>query len=140
MTTSCSILFSSLEPPTSKELETADYGPAPDTNNQTEMRKLIVKRLKDLTFFDPNSAEVEECSAPEKAWEYDLGRTKPSKTAYFFGWNFLCDVNVKNRMGGYTGFRRSKMLYQNGSIVDGDNFQWAINGANIGGIPIVGGR
>jgi hypothetical protein len=119
---SCNLLFKSLTPPTSKDLEAADYGSPPATGNKEVMRGLVVKRLKDVGYFDPNSAEVEDCSIPEKHWEYSSVNSTMDKTGYSFGWRFLCDVNVKNRLGGYTGFRRSDFLYYNGNVIGSDQF------------------
>lgn len=122
LSTLSSCLFKALTPPTSQELESADYGPPPPTQDKAIMRTLVVRRLKDVGYFDPNSAEVEDCSTPEKHWEYDTGRSTMEKTAYSFGWNFLCDVNVKNRQGGYTGFHRFNFLFSKDTVIGSDQF------------------
>jgi hypothetical protein len=76
-------------------------GPYP-TNWEQALRDTIRK-----TFFDPYSIR-------------DARATSPQTGHLFFqqGWVVCFEANAKNRMGGYTGLKRTAYLLNNGQVVN----------------------
>jgi hypothetical protein len=107
--------------PTTDELNSANYGTKPIPEEVPEMVRSYLKRRG---YFDPNGAEIEDCSEPEKAWKYDPDNFEG--WSYLFGWQVRCDINAKNRMGGFIGFEAYDYLVKDGEIL-------------IGRIPFSGG-
>ena len=103
-----------LKPPTPEELANADYGPKPALE---EVPTMLRKYFKRAGYYDPNGVEIEECSALEKGWRHKLEKRQESR--YYFGWLSSCDINGKNLMGGFIGFRRASYLIHSGEVVEG---------------------
>lgn len=99
--------------PTDSELASANYGIPP---NKSEFSELLRKYLKKSGYKDPNSAQVEDCSDPQKKWQHVEDEYTPK---YFYGWQFECDLNAKNSMGGYVGFSRETFLFKDGEVRTG---------------------
>lgn len=64
------------------------------------------------TLIDPDSMKL-SCAESKKGWIRDLG-FKPHK----YGWVVYCDVNGRNRMGGYAGSRPYAFLFVGNNLVD----------------------
>lgn len=79
--------------PTNSDIRNAYFGEKP---NQQEKLQIINEYVsRDL--IDPESLRL-KCAQPRKGWARPFF-SKPVT----FGYVFACDVNAKNRMGGYTG-------------------------------------
>lgn len=91
--------------PRPEEARTAYFSEKP-TKQETESK---INRYLEQTLFDPYTAKV-SCSQPtEKAWiSYNMFQ-KP-----LYGYLVKCDINAKNRMGGYTGLTEYWFVF-NGS-------------------------
>jgi len=108
--------------PSAEQLANADYGPKP---NNDEIPEMVRRFLKRGGYFDPNGAEIEGCTEPRTVWldEFDCDGgpdyNPTGKTEFIFAWESRCDINSKNRMGGFTGFRRESYTLKNGKVVCG---------------------
>lgn len=100
--------------PNEADLLSANYGNPPPVSALPE---LIKKYLKRKGYKDPNSAEIEDCSAPQKGW---MHAGEKWESIFEYGWQFECDINAKNSMGGYVGFSREKYVYRDGEIKAGN--------------------
>lgn len=89
-------------PPTAQQVASADYGPFPDSYQET-IKTYMASVLK-----DPDSARFDFSRTPVKAW-YGYGE----KT---FGWATCAGVNAKNSYGGYTGSQPSYFFMRNGYV------------------------
>lgn len=91
--------------PRSEEARMADFSEKP-TKQETESK---INRYLEQTLFDPYTAKV-SCSQPtEKSWISNNMFNKPR-----YGFLVKCDINAKNRMGGYTGLTEYWFVF-NGS-------------------------
>lgn len=104
------ILVGCAQPPTTAQLESANYG---QEIGQEEAEKIIKswfqKRLK-----DPYSAQY-EFQKPYKGYVAQSPLIGEKNTHY----GYMCNVGVngKNSYGGYTGMSAYKFLINNGYIV-----------------------
>ena len=76
-------------------------GPYP-TNWEQALRETIRK-----TFFDPYSIRDARATSPQQGHLY-----------FQQGWVVCFEANAKNRMGGYTGLKRTAYLLNNGQVVN----------------------
>ncbi|MBJ6724396.1 hypothetical protein [Geomesophilobacter sediminis] len=90
----------------------ADYGPQP--SKEEAMQK--VKQYLSLVLIDPDSLKLACSDDIRKGWLRDdpLGGT-PN-----FGWLIYCNVNAKNRFGGYTGYKNYFFAINKFSVVSRD--------------------
>ena len=73
-----------------------------------------IKYYLQKTLIDPDSMRV-SCAESKKGWIRELGGGfKPPK----YGWVVYCDVNSKNRMGGYAGSQPYAFLFINSDLID----------------------
>jgi hypothetical protein len=101
----------------------AKYGPEPE---QAQLASIVRKYLKKRGYYDPNGTEIEACAPAKKgwiavdAWETDEeGFTSPSKD-FHFGWRTQCDINGKNRMGGFVGFETIEYIIAENMVKAGN--------------------
>ena len=72
-----------------------------------------IKYYLQKTLIDPDSMRV-SCAESKKGWIRELGGGfKPPK----YGWVVYCDVNSKNRLGGYAGSRPYAFLFINSDLI-----------------------
>lgn len=102
-----------------KDQAPVDPGPRP---TDAEYRQ-IAERAALAGFFDPGSAEFQ--------WPFGIvgGYFKPVLQGKKVGWWTCGQVNGKNRMGGYVGFRTVVVVVNNGAAVfsatgDGGNYDF----------------
>jgi len=101
----------SILPPTTKILQTADYGKYPENYQE------IIKNYMYKVAIDPNSLMYRDWKI-FKDWAWDDKNKK-----YVFGYSVCVYINGKNRFGGYTGwqlyyfFIRDKELYLNKNVL-----------------------
>ena len=78
------------------------------TKQETDSK---IKLYLEQTLYDPYSANV-SCSQPtDKAWISHNMFEKP-----LYGYLVKCDVNAKNRMGGYTGVKEHWFVFNGASF------------------------
>jgi hypothetical protein len=92
--------------PSSWQLATADYGRRP---SDAEAMK-VVKSYMHPRLIDPYSA-VYECERPRKAWT-NLKVFFSDNISY--GYAMRCNINAKNRLGGYTGAESYRFMIHMG--------------------------
>ena len=82
------------------------------TKQETESK---INRYLEQTLYDPYSAKV-SCSQPtDKVWiSYNMFE-KP-----LYGYLVKCDINAKNRMGGYTGLKKHWFVFNGASFQEVD--------------------
>ncbi len=93
-----------LNKPTQLQIDNADYGSCPGS-----YKELIESRVK-RRLIDPYSAVFSEWRGPSKGYFYDINGS-------YFGYRVCCEVNAKNRMGGYTGSQPFYFLIRNGQVI-----------------------
>lgn len=71
----------------------ADFGPRPSDKTAHS----AIKEHLEQTLLDPESMRL-KCSSINKGWAREHIFAPPT-----FGYLIICDVNAKNRMGGYVG-------------------------------------
>ena len=101
--------------PTPEQKAQADYGQKP---TQSELPGMIRKYLKSQEYYDPNGAEIENCTDLVQGWIDNFNYT--DSTPFIFVWTVKCDVNGKNRMGGFTGFQTLEYHLKDGAVIEGD--------------------
>lgn len=106
-------------PPTSAEIDAADYGVAPENPKEQVLAKLKI------ILPDPMSAVVEWQGECVKSWwlypptgtTYLPGfRTPPPPQEVRFGWSIKANINAKNLLGGYVGFRLYTFYFRDGKL------------------------
>ena len=102
--------------PTVEQLKVAHYGSKPLVSNIPQMVRNYLKISK---YYDPNGAEIEECAEPVKGWIDDLSVDYDINNPYLYGWKTQCDINSKNRIGGFTGFKRKSYFIKNDQVIKG---------------------
>jgi hypothetical protein len=90
--------------PTKEEVDRADIGPRPDNAQQ------IVRDHFAQTLFDPYSAVYTFSYGPERGVWVGLGTD--------YGWIVCGTLNAKNRLGGYVGAKRFRVLIAHGRVVE----------------------
>lgn len=91
--------------PKAIDLQTADFGPAPD---QTAIMS-GVKAWMDPKLKDPMSATY-QCGNPRRAWTNVFGNLT-------YGWEVNCMINARNSFGGYVGAKPYGFLFKDGRVV-----------------------
>jgi hypothetical protein len=91
--------------PKQDQIQSAYYGEKPSR----EAALLIVKNYMSNILIDPYSATY-DCDTPRKAWANHVGRI-------YYGYVVFCDINAKNRFGGYVGSELSGFLLNSGKVV-----------------------
>lgn len=89
--------------PTKAELDAASFGFKP-LDYQEKITKLLEQSL-----FDPYSA-VYECSGLCRGYSVPFGGMR----SFRFGWLSICNINAKNRMGAYVGFKPEVIFFESG--------------------------
>jgi hypothetical protein len=113
------LLFSACTPlaPKPDEIRSADYGQMPPQEAVTPLVQTYMSQL----LFDPYSA-VYACGAPLKAWVNWY-------SSLYYGYVVWCNINAKNRFGGYVGAQRQGFLIKDHSVLLHGDF------AYIGYVP-----
>ncbi len=93
-------------PPTSSELENADYGSYP-----ANYKKILENKIK-MALIDEDSAKFRYSGDPLKAW-----KPLTNGNGYVYGWDVCVEVNAKNRMGGYVGYKPYYAFIKNGNVL-----------------------
>ena len=88
-------------PVTQSEIQQAKFTPQP---KQAEIDKEVNSYLK-ANINEPEAAK-KECSPPRKAWARALSY-EPAK----FGWMVVCDVNAKEKSGGFGPLKAYMFLF-----------------------------
>lgn len=91
-----------------EQMANADYGQKMDDSLyvayiQQSLRKSLI---------DPDSLKL-SCANARKGWLRGLGYQPPQ-----FGWVVYCEVNGKNRFGGYTGAKPYVYLFRGDRVID----------------------
>ena len=84
-------------------IDPAKSGPYPQNYRQ------LAKDYVRTTFFDPYSMRDVQISTPHN------GRMFAQQ-----GWVVCIAANAKNRMGGYTGLKKTALLMRDGAVIDAD--------------------
>jgi len=90
--------------PTKEEVDRADIGPRPENAQQ------LVRDHFAQTLFDPYSAVYTFNYGPERGVWVGLGTD--------YGWIMCGTLNAKNRLGGYVGAKRFRVLISHGRVVE----------------------
>ena len=102
------------EPPTSAELESAEYGIPPVGDHAHAIATTFGPTLR-----DPESARY-QLGEPERSWlpryHFDVDRVAPYKSGHVFGWTIRFTVNAKNAFGGYAGAQAYEAFFQEGRL------------------------
>jgi hypothetical protein len=107
------ILTGCISAPSPTELGQMDLG-QPPTKEQYEP---AIKAELDNMLLDPYSAHIEYLTTrPERVWVREPPRIFNMGEVYC-GYLVEVAVNAKNRMGGYTGKKLYKFLFDHGRIV-----------------------
>jgi len=97
--------------PTPQEISTANYGNPPETSDTIGLAR---NKLKAMGYFDPNGAEIENCTEIKKMFIKDKQGSDYSRwdsRAILYGYGFYCDVNSSNRFGAKTGFSKTLLFF-----------------------------
>ena len=101
------VLAACATPVTQSEIQQAKFAAAP---KQAEIDKEVNAYLK-ANINEPEAAK-KECSPPRKAWARAFSYETPK-----FGWMVVCDVNAKEKSGGYGPLKAYMFLFtQNGNF------------------------
>lgn len=99
--------------PTREAIQRADYGEKPnDTFAHTVIKESLVKSL-----IDPDSLKL-GCAESKKGWLRGPGLSSPHN----YGWVIYCEVNAKNRLGGYTGAKPYVYLFRGNQVIATDTY------------------
>jgi len=90
--------------PKPADILAAEFGPKPTQEEVLSSVKAHMSRL----LFDPYSA-VYECGTARKAWVNLVGKIH-------YGWAAFCEINAKNRFGGYVGARPYGFMINYGRV------------------------
>jgi len=93
-------------PITQEAIDAASFGPEPI---REEYMAIIQKHFQEIAL-DPESI-ILNCLAATKGWTRRRVTDRPS-----FGWLVACDVNGRNRFGGYTGAQPYLFLFNDRGI------------------------
>lgn len=94
-------------PVTQSEIQKAKFPPQP---KQAEIDKEVSAYLK--TNINEPEAAKKVCAPPRKAWARTFSYESPK-----FGWMVVCDVNAKERSGGYGPLKAYMFLFtENGNF------------------------
>lgn len=93
--------------PTAAETAQADYGQYP-TNYEAVVKESLYKSL-----IDPNSAMYDDWRV-SKSYFYPRNSKLPT-----YAYLVCFQINAKNRMGGYTGWKSEGLFIRNGIAYDG---------------------
>ena len=89
-------------PVTRKDVSRASFGAKPtDTEAMAKIRQYLARVL-----IDPDSLRLSCTKVTGKAWARDNMFRPP-----IFGYLVICDVNAKNKLGGYTGAKEHIFLF-----------------------------
>lgn len=95
--------------PSGDDERMANYGERPND----EKALSSVKEYMGNKLLDPYSA-IYSCTKPIKAWvTSSLLKSADFGGKVSYGFVVACDINAKNRLGGYTGTKRYNFLLQN---------------------------
>ena len=98
-------------PVTQSEIQQAKFPPQP---NQAEINQQLNAYLK-ANINDPEAAK-KECAPPRKAWARKFSY-EPAK----FGWMVVCDVNAKEKSGGYGPLNAYMFLFTTNGVESYDS-------------------
>ena len=93
--------------PSNVRMMYANYGERP---NEARAKKTITNYLES-SLIDPDSLRL-KCAEPQKGWAREASSRPPR-----FGWIIYCEVNAKNRLGGYTGAKPDIYLFNGNNLV-----------------------
>ena len=86
---------------TREQWQDADYGEMLDNSVYVAHIQQSVKR----SLIDPDSLKM-SCADARKGWAKEINRP------HQFGWIVYCEVNAKNRLGGYAGAKHWIYLFK----------------------------
>ncbi|MDD4998775.1 MAG: hypothetical protein PHI99_11555 [Syntrophales bacterium] len=89
--------------PTAQQINSADYGPAPENYEE------IIKAATSPKLLDPYSAQY-TFSKPTKRWNNMVD-------GIVYGWRVGGTLNAKNRMGGYVGAKPFYAFIKDGAVI-----------------------
>ena len=99
--------------PSKQELANADYGPQPTGREINE----AVASYRDNLLIDPTSALIKEVPGYSQV---HIPLTKVWASGYdgenIYGWAYDFMLNAKNQMGGYTGWKRIRLIIRYGKL------------------------
>ena len=100
-------------PVTQEAIDAASFGPEPI---REEYMAIIEERIRGIAL-DPESI-ILNCLEATKGWARRNEMDQPS-----FGWLVACDVNGRNRFGGYTGNQPYAFLFNERGVLVLDSRQ-----------------
>lgn len=104
----CLLVSSCSTVPTAEELSSADFGePIEQTQAEDLAAQFLMRRLK-----DPMSAQC--MWAPVKKDWFRHAVASGGRVVY--GYILEAQVNARNEMGGYTGFKKYTFIFRNGML------------------------
>ncbi len=98
------LLYACAYTPTAEDLANADYGSYPN-NYRPSIKNYAKKHLK-----DPDSAQWNFNSLPRQMWSKYFGGVR-------YGYGVCTEINERDSLSGYKGFRTHFFLIKNGRIV-----------------------
>jgi hypothetical protein len=106
--------------PSKEQMTNADFGERPNSARATA----TITNYLGRTLIDPDSLRL-RCADAEakKGWAREVGDRQ-----YRFGWSIYCEVNAKNRLGGYTGAKTHIFLFNGNNLVLGSPLDDAFHG------------
>ncbi|MBS3953598.1 MAG: hypothetical protein KGZ88_11675 [Methylomicrobium sp.] len=104
--------------PTKEQMTKADFGEKPNSATATA----TITNYLERTLIDPGSLRL-RCAEAQKGWAREL-ISFPSR----FGSVIYCEVNAKNRLGGYTGAKPHIYLFKGDNLVLKNSFVDATKG------------
>lgn len=93
-------------PVTKEQWQNANFGEKLDKSVYVAY---IQKSIKE-SLVDPDSLKM-SCFDPVKGWAQDINEPR------YFGWLVYCEVNAKNRMGGYAGAKHYIYLFKGNKVL-----------------------
>lgn len=94
--------------PSQQQINSADIGAYP-VNYKTHINAAVDQ----LGFFDPDSVKIRNISTPVKGYYKNIDNPLEAYTNKY-GWIVCFETNGKNRLGGYTGYKKNFLAINNG--------------------------
>jgi len=109
---------------TREQWQKADYG---EKQDNSAYQAYIQESIKS-SLIDPDSLKM-SCADARKGWVKDIGYPLT------FGWVVYCQVNAKNRFGGYAGSKPYVYLFKGKTVLIANTFGNAERGLNFQYMP-----
>lgn len=91
--------------PTPEQIANGDYGTIPTLEEMNSSARYLLRKNDD---YDPSNAIIENCVNLGQGWQ-------AMNEVIVFGYKVKCDINSKNLVGGYAGFKSKYFFMRNGT-------------------------